>query len=56
MGCFVSKEDKGSRYAVGGETEDGGDAAPARSQSSSKSEAKTEPLVAKPKLDPKDFI
>ena len=41
---------------MGGETEDGGDAAPARSQSSSKSEAKTEPLVAKPKLDPKDFI
>ena len=36
---------------MGGETEDGGDAAPARNGSSSKIEAKTEPLVAKPKLD-----
>ena len=56
MGCLFSKEDKGSRYAVGGETEDG-NAAPARKPTSStKPDAKTEPLIAKPKLDPKDFI
>ena len=56
MGCLFSKEDKGSRYVVGGETEDG-NAAPARKPTSStKPDAKTEPLIAKPKLDPKDFI
>ena len=55
MGCLFSKEDKGSRYAVGGETEDG-NAAPRKPTSSTKPDAKTEPLIAKPKLDPKDFI